>query len=173
MRWPLAALVVASAFASPQAGLATSPVAGPADIVTMIYRIAAGPKGDYQSCDVQDQTACTLEGPRIRALLTHSLGALLDDMNKRSEAANAPILDFDPITASQDPFVDRLSIKGAAPKGDDASVMVRFYYAKGPKASHVDLLYAMKREDGAWRVDDILDEGKDGWDLRKIAASEP
>ena len=145
----------------------------PADVVKQIYHIAAGPKGDYQSCDVQDQTACTLEGPRIRALLTHSLAALLDDMNKRSEAANAPILDFDPITASQDPFVDRLSIKSAATKGDDARVMVRFFYAKGPKAERVDLIYAMKREDGAWRVDDIVNQGKDPWDLRTIAASEP
>jgi len=168
-----AALAVVLALAAPQAARATSPVMAPADVVTQIYHIAAGPKGDYQSCDVKDQTACTLGGPRIDALLTHSLKALLDDMDKRSQAANAPILDFDPITASQDPFVDRLSIKAGPIDGDDAQVLVRFFTAKGAKAPRTDLTYVMKREEGAWRVDDILAEGKDGWDLRKVAASDP
>src|SRR5579863_1207265 len=106
----------------------------PVDVVKQIYHIAAGPKGDYQSCDVDDGAACTLDGPRIHALLTRSLVALLDDMNKRSEAANVPILDFDPISDSQDPSIDRLSIVGAPPKGDDARVAVKFYFEKGPKA---------------------------------------
>jgi len=173
MKKSLAALALTLFIAWPQAGFSAGADMGPADVVTRIYHIAAGPKGDYQHCDVKDEAACTLGGPRIDALLTHSLNALLDDMDKRSQAANAPILDFDPITASQDPFVDRLTIKAGPITGDDARVMVGFFTAKGPKAPRTDLVYVMKREDGAWRVDNILDEAKDGWDLRKVAASDP
>ena len=173
MKTWIAAVALALAAASPNAGFSAGADMGPADVVTRIYHIAAGPKGDYQHCDMKDESACTLGGARIDALLTHSLNALLDDMDKRSQAANAPILDFDPITASQDPFVDRLTIKAGPIAGDDARVLVGFYTAKGAKAPHTDLVYLMKREDGAWRVDDILAEGKDGWDLRKVAAMDP
>ena len=141
---------------------------GPADVVKQVYRIAAGPKGDYQSCDKHPDSECGLDGPRIRALLTRSLAALLADLSARSEKSNSTILDFDPISESQDPFIDRLTIK-AGPKPDDG-VAVRFYSAKGAKAPRHDLRYVMKLEDGAWRIDDIVGEGKDGWDLRKIAA---
>jgi Protein of unknown function (DUF3828) len=169
MRRLLPALALLALAAPANAGDAP----GPADVVKQIYHIAAGPKGDYQSCDVGDGAACGLDGPRIHALLTRSLAALLDDMNKRSEAANSPILDFDPISDSQDPSIDRLSIVAAPPKGDEARVAVSFYFEKGAKAPHTALGYLMKREDGAWRVDDIVKDGKDGWDLRKIAASVP
>ena len=165
MRAALALPAFVLALASAQATAAP----GPADVVKQIYRIAAGPKGDYQSCDKAPESECSLDGARIRALLTRSLAALLADMNARSEKINEPILDFDPISDSQDPFIDRLDIK-AGPKADDG-VAVRFYSAKGAKAPRHDLRYLMKLEDGAWRVDDIVGEGKDGWDLRKIAAS--
>ncbi len=167
------ALFAALAFVLPASPGAAGDAPGPVEAVKQIYHIAAGPKGDYQSCDVDDQIACTLDGPRIRALLTHSLAAALDAMNKRSEAADAPILDFDPISDSQDPSIDRLSITGGAPKGDDARVAVEFFFEKGPKAPRTELGYVLKREDGGWRVDDIVKDGKDGWDLRKIAASQP
>jgi hypothetical protein len=127
--------------------------ASPTDVVTSIYRLYAGPKGDYQNGSLEDK--------RIVVYLTKSLRAALKAMDARSKKLNEPILDFDPVTDSQDPMVEKLSI---APAGE--SVVAATFYSGETK--HV-VRFAMVKEDGAWRVDDIAgDEGDDKWDLREI-----
>ena len=127
--------------------------AAPADIVAEIYRIYAGPKGEYQSGSIEDK--------RVAALFTKSLRAALKAMDARSKKINEPILDFDPVTDSQDPMVERLSI---APESD--SVVAASFYSGDVK--HV-VRYVFAREDGAWRIDDIAGgAGDDKWDLREI-----
>jgi pectin methylesterase-like acyl-CoA thioesterase len=127
--------------------------AAPADIVAEIYRIYAGPKGEYQSGSIEDK--------RVAAFFTKSLRAALKAMDARSKKINEPILDFDPVTDSQDPMVERLSI---APESD--SVVAASFYSGDVK--HV-VRYVFAREDGAWRIDDIAGgAGDDKWDLREI-----
>jgi hypothetical protein len=127
--------------------------AAPADIVASIYRLYAGPKGDYQSGSIEDK--------RVAAFFTRSLRAALKAMDARSRKLNEPILDFDPITDSQDPLVERLSV---APESDNAAAAT-FYSGE---AKHV-VRYVFVREDGAWRIDDIAGgAGDDKWDLREI-----
>ncbi len=141
-------LAGASLLASP----ALAADAAPADIVATIYRIYAGPKGDYSQGSIEDK--------RVAAAFTASLRKALAAMNVRSQKLNEPILDFDPVTDSQDPMVERLSI---APESD--SVVAATFFSGDVK--HV-VRYVFVRENGAWKIDDIASEGADKWDLRAI-----
>jgi hypothetical protein len=143
-------LVLAGASLLSPAALAAQ--AAPADIVASIYRIYAGPKGDYQDGNIEDK--------RVSVFFTKSLRAALKAMDARSKKLDEPILDFDPVTDSQDPMVERLSI---AP-GSEGVVEATFYSGD---VKHV-VRYVFEREDGAWKVDDIAGEGADKWDLRDI-----
>src|SRR5579863_9400760 len=125
----------------------------PADVVTAIYQIYAGPKGDYQSGNLDDK--------RVAAYLSKSLRAALKAMDARSKRLNEPILDFDPVTDSQDPQVEKLSIAGEG----DAAAVATFYSGDVKHA----VRYSLVREGGAWKVDDISGgAGDDKWDLRDI-----
>lgn len=125
----------------------------PADIVTTIYRVYAGPKGDYSRGSIEDT--------RVAATFAASLRKALAAMDARSKRLNEPILDFDPVTDSQDPMVERLSI---APESE--SVVAATFFSGDVK--HV-VRYVFKRENGAWKIDDISGGAGDGkWDLREI-----
>ncbi len=125
----------------------------PADVVALIYRVYAGPKGDYSKGSIEDK--------RVAATFTASLRKALAAMNARSKALNEPILDFDPVTDSQDPMVERLSI---APESE--RVVAATFFSGDVK--HV-VRYVLVREGGGWRIDDISGgAGDDKWDLREI-----
>ncbi len=152
MRWSTMVLLVAAAAAVPSA----APAAGessPADVTTAIYRIYAGPKGDYQTGNLDDK--------RVAVYLSKSLRAALKAMDARSKKLNEPILDFDPVTDSQDPEVEKLTI---APEGDAAATATFF----SGDVKHV-VRYSFVREDGGWKVDDISGgAGDETFDLRDI-----
>ena len=125
------------------------------DVVTGIYRIYASPKGDYQAGSIEDK--------RIAVLFTISLRKALAAVNGRSRKVNEPILDFDPVTDSQDPQVERLSIAAES----DSVVAATFFSGA---AKHV-VKYDFKSEGGALKIDDISGgSGADAWDLRRIIA---
>jgi hypothetical protein len=125
----------------------------PLGVVTALYRIYAGPKGDYATGNFSD--------PRVEALFTRSLRSAMTAMYVRSRKDNEPILDFDPVTDSQDPQVDKLTIAADGEAGATAS----FSAGDSQRLVH----YRLKREDGAWKVDDIAGgSGDDKWDLRDI-----
>jgi hypothetical protein len=139
--------------ALPRSAVATEP--SPTDVVTGIYRIYAGPKGDYQAGSIEDK--------RIAVLFTTSLRKALAAMNARSRKSNEPILDFDPVTDSQDPRVERLSIAAEC----DSVVAATFFSGA---VKHV-VKYDFKPEGGALKIDDISGgSGADAWDLRRIIA---
>src|SRR6202453_2526190 len=108
----------------------------PTDVVTAIYRIYAGPKGDYQAGSIEDK--------RISAYFTASLRNALAAMNARSRKTNEPILDFDPVTDSQDPQVERLSV---AAESENAAA-VTFFSGEG---KHI-VRYVFKPENGASKI---------------------
>ena len=152
MRRSTIALLLAAAAAIPTA----APAAGessPADVTTAIYHIYAGPKGDYQTGNLDDK--------RVVVYLSKSLRAALKAMDARSKKLNEPILDFDPVTDSQDPQVEKLTI---APEGDAAAVAP---FSSGD-VKHL-VRYSFGREGDAWKVDDISGgAGGDTWDLRDV-----
>ncbi len=143
-------LILADASLLSPAALAAE--AAPVDVVTSIYRLYAGPKGDYQNGSIDDK--------RVSAFFTKSLRAALKAMDARSKKLDEPILDFDPVTDSQDPMVQRLSI---APQSEGV-VEATFYSGE---VKHV-VRYVFAKEDGAWKIDDIAGQGDDKWDLRDI-----
>ena len=152
MRLSTMTVWAAIAVAVPSAGLAAGENS-PADVTTAIYRIYAGPKGDYQSGNLDDK--------RVVVYLSKSLRAALKAMDARSKKLNEPILDFDPVTNSQDPQVDKLTI---AAEGDAAAAATFF----SGEVKHV-VRYSFVREGDAWKVDDISGgAGDDKWDLRDI-----
>jgi hypothetical protein len=71
----------------------------PRDIVAEIYRISAGQDGKYQGPSAFDD-----EGVRTRYFSKPLLAAIVR-MEKLSKEKDEPILDFDPVTNSQDPDV--------------------------------------------------------------------
>jgi hypothetical protein len=144
--------LAAAAVVAPSAALAAGE-SSPADVTTAIYRIYAGPKGDYQTGNLDDK--------RVAAYLSRSLRAALKAMDARSKKLNEPILDFDPVTDSQDPQVEKLAI---APEGDAAAIAT-FYSGE---VKHV-VRYSFVREGEAWKVDDISGgAGDEKWDLRDV-----
>ena len=129
-----------------------SPVAA----VTAIYKIYAGPKGDYQTGSIDDK--------RVQAFLTSSLRKALADMEARSRKINEPILDFDPVTDSQDPTVKQLEITA------ESDTVVAASFNNGGTVRDV-VRYYFKQEGGAWKVDDMRGGSGDAtWDLRVIIA---
>ena len=145
-------VLVAAAAAVPTASRAAGESA-PVDVAAAIYRIYAGPKGDYQNGNLDDK--------RVAVYLSKSLRAALKAMDARSKKLNEPILDFDPVTDSQDPQVEKLTI---AAEGDAAAIAT--FYSGDVK--HV-IRYSFVREDGAWKVDDIAGgAGDETFDLRDI-----
>ena len=152
MRLSTMVVLVAAAAAVPTAARAAGE-RSPADVTTAIYRIYAGPKGDYQTGNLDDK--------RVAVYLSKSLRAALKAMDARSKKLNEPILDFDPVTDSQDPMVERLSIAS-----ESESVVAATFFSGDVK--HV-VRYVFKRENGALGIDDISGgEGDGKWDLREI-----
>jgi hypothetical protein len=150
-RRPFLFLLLAAAF--PWSAAAAGP--SPTDVVTAIYRIYAGPKGDYQAGSIEDK--------RISAYFTASLRNALAAMNARSRKTNEPILDFDPVTDSQDPQVERLSIAA-----ESENVVAATFFSGEVK--HL-VRYVFKSESGPLKIDDISGgSGADAWDLRRIIA---
>ena len=67
----------------------------PVDVVTAIYKIYAGPKGDYQAGSLDDK--------RVVAYFSASLRQAVADMFAREDKTHEAILDFDPVTDSAGP----------------------------------------------------------------------
>jgi Protein of unknown function (DUF3828) len=146
------------------AGLAAAPAIAeeqsPKDLVAQIYRISAGPKGDYHA-------PSGFEDKQIRKHFTKSLLAAQKAMDQRSKKLNEPILDFDPVTNSQDPSVLHLSIDVESADAANTIVAASFDGESDPKRNLVRYIFV--REDGAWRLDDMRGEaGDDKWNLRDV-----
>jgi hypothetical protein len=136
--------------------------ATPSAVVAAIYRTAAGVGGDYS------HSISVIADPRSRAqYLSERLQRELKEMDSRTPAGDAPDLDFDPITSSQDPDVRGLRIATEAEGVRTATVRAEFHRG-GAKGKPIVLLYSLTRENGGWRVDDIAEQGKDGWRLSAI-----
>lgn len=134
----------------------------PVEIVTEIYRVAAGADGKYDGPSAVDDEA-------LRKLyLSKSLVAALVAMEKR--AKDGPILDFDPISNSQDPSVKNLSITQESKTDAKAVVAAKFFSFEEKEPSIVR--YDFIKVGADWKIDDV--EGQRGgdktpaWSLRKI-----
>jgi hypothetical protein len=139
-----------------------SPKASPAALVAAIYRTASGIGGHYA------HSISIVVDPRARAhYLSERLQGELKAMDARTPAGDIPDLDFDPVTAGQDPDVRALTIAPERESAGQAAVRVQFHRA-GEANKPIVLRYTLTRESGGWRVDDIAEMGKSGWRLSAI-----
>lgn len=134
----------------------------PVQIVTTIYKVSAGKNGKYEGVSaIQDK--------RIRSrYFSAKLASLFDRAQKEERRSGDAIIDFDPVTNSQDPSVIDLSI--ASEKEDDKSaIVVAKFRTLLVGAEAMTVRYDFIREKGGWRLDDIRGTvDKDTWSFRHI-----
>ncbi|MDF2116720.1 hypothetical protein PY365_14130 [Roseiarcaceae bacterium H3SJ34-1] len=135
----------------------------PVQIVTLIYKQSAGKSGKY---DVP--SAFSSRAIRSR----YFSKAFLGDVNRAealSKKLDEPILDFDPVTNSQEPSVNKLQITSESEDDNAAVVAATFYSFEDPKPMVVRYLFI--REGSGWRLDDMTGaHDADKWELRKMLA---
>lgn len=137
----------------------------PGDFVAEVYRAAAGPGGKYD-----DGTSVFFDSAARRRFLSKKLQTALRAMAKRTPKGDVPDLDFDPVCACNDPSVEDLKITTQSSSATDAVVMVDF--AAHDEKDRIVLRYLLVKEDGAWKIDDVISEGKDKWQVSKIIAGQ-
>ena len=139
---------------------ATAEERSPRDQVVEIYRVAAGPKGDYLSPSPFDDR-------RVRKHFTKSLLNAENAVDLRSKKLTEPILDFDPVSNSQEPSVRNLSIAVESADAAKAVVAATFDREGRPLRNVVRCIFV--REGRGWKLDDMRgEEGEDKWDLREL-----
>lgn len=107
------------------------------------------------------------QGLEDQAPWTPSMRDALVAMMARSQAANEPLLDFDPLIGAQDYQLSGLSVvTESIVAGSHATVRAHFTNA----GRETDIFYDMLWQESGWRVDNI--RGGD-WDLRQIATQAP
>ena len=153
----LAAAVTFLASALPASAAGDLPV----DIVTKIYKLSAGKKGDYSGASAFGDKAIRSE------YFSKSLLAAIVKMEKKSARTNEPILDFDPVTSSQDPSVKRLKIEAENATADQATIAATFFSFDEKTPSVVRYKFIM--EGDSWKLDEMTGgHDKDIWSLRDI-----
>ena len=102
---------------------------------------------------------------RDQAPWSGELWSQLEAMNQRSEAANEPILDFDPLIGAQDYQLSDLNVTTESIVPQSHAVVRASFNNLG---QHTEIVYDMVWSNDSWRVDNVRG---DGWDLRQIAAA--
>lgn len=99
-----------------------------------------------------------------------TLKQLWDAMAARSQAANEPIIDFDPYINAQDFELSELIISDPVVDGDRAVVAVSFRNF----GELQDLRYTLVRRAEGWKIDDIESLGEDyPWRFSELLAADP
>jgi hypothetical protein len=157
----LSFILLASASGIDRAAPAPAAGSDPGDVVSAIYKAAAGPGGKYD-----DGNSVFFDSAARKRFLSKNLQAELRAMEKRTPKGDEPDLDFDPVCACNDPSVEDLKITTDSQTDAQAAVIVTFraHDEKEP----IVLRYPLVKENGAWKVDDVISTGKDKWQVSKI-----
>lgn len=158
----LAALLALAACAQP-APEAPPPVAeaaipSPEEVIRPLYDRYLNPT---------DPAVTTYPALPDQAPWSADLRAKIIDMMARSNAANEPILNFDPFVNAQDGDTANLNVTtDAVAENSHAVVRAAFTQTGSPD----EVLYDLIWEGGAWRIDNMRHAQ---WDLRQIVTSGP
>lgn len=141
----------------------------PEAFVAAIYaRVTAG-DGTAGGADITGREA------RARSF-TRSLVSVWNAADDKAEKdGDIGPVEFDVLTDSQDPEVRRTTVDIVAKKPDSAVIRVSLYPRKqarpGERPASV-LDFVLKREDGAWRIDDVKRVSRsEPWSLRGLLAT--
>src|SRR5271169_4576650 len=121
----------------------------PVAIINAIYARAAKGKGDGGGTFIIENKAAKTK------YLSKSLNELWAKADARTLKGDAPPVDFDPVTNSQDPDVKSFKVVAEKLEADQAVIaatiaghLLRF------KVSDNTVRYEFVREDGKWKIDD-------------------
>ncbi len=128
-------------------------------VIAEMYRIF-GPEG---------KVSIVFDDAMRRRFLSRRLRAALAAMEKRTPQGDAPDLDFDPISNSNDPSVHDLHVRTETETGSRAAVIADFQSHQD--AQRVVLRYELVKENG-WKIDNIVASGKNAWDLDRIVSGQ-
>lgn len=104
------------------------------------------------------------------ALFSPTLKQFWDEMAVRAEAAEMPIIDFDPFTNAQDYQISDLAVADPAVSGDQATVVVSFLNFSEPQ----EVRFSLVRGADGWKIDDIESlAGAFTWRLSELLAADP
>jgi hypothetical protein len=105
----------------------------------------------------------------LTELFSPTLRQLWESMAARSQAADMPIIDFDPLVNGQDFELAELVIADPAVVGDTATVAVSFLNFGDPQ----ELRFTLVRRAEGWKIDDIEAFGEYAWRLSELLAADP
>jgi hypothetical protein len=144
------------------AAFAEAPASDPRAIVEEIYKISAGAKGDYTGPSAFNDL-------RVRKrYFSKPLGNAVRKMERKSAKTNEPILDFDPITDSQEPSVRNLKIDVQTRTDQQTTIEASFTSFEDGKRRSV--LYDFVKLGKDWKLENIHGgQGDEKWSLREIA----
>jgi hypothetical protein len=137
----------------------------PSDVVAAIYKAAAGPGGKYD-----DGASIFFDPGSRKRFLSKNLQVELKAMEKRTPKGDEPDLDFDPVCACNDPSVLDLKVTTESQTDNQAVVVANFQ--SHDEKDRIMLRYLLVKENGAWKVDDIISTGKDKWQVSKIVTGQ-
>jgi hypothetical protein len=101
---------------------------------------------------------------------TPTLRQLWDDMEQRSEAADMPILDFDPFINGQDFELSDLVVADPLIEGDAATVVATFLNFGTPQ----EMRFTLERRADGWKIDDLESVSEEyAYRLSEILAADP
>jgi len=126
-------------------------------VIAEIYRMVSGP----------NPISIVMDAAMRKKFCSRRLQDALRAMEKRTPEGDAPDLDFDPITNSNDPNVNDLRLKTES-ETPTRAVVIADFRSHQDKARTV-LRYALVRE-GGWKIDNIIASGKNEWNLIRIVA---
>jgi hypothetical protein len=125
----------------------------PTDIVGEIYRLELGPKGDMSTKPLYSFT-----DPQIQRHMSRDFQKLVARMNADQSKTNEAILDWDPISDGNGAVPLGVKIEETASSAAKAKVVAKFHNAGGERKA---VTYRFVRENGAWKIDDIVDKAED------------
>lgn len=101
---------------------------------------------------------------REQAPWSADMGARIDAMIARAQAAEEPVVDFDPIINAQDYQLTALAVTTDGVV-ENSHAVVRAHFSN--MGHEEEILYDMVWEGGAWKVDNLRQAN---WDLRQVLA---
>lgn len=131
----------------------------PRDLVAALYRLAAAeakkakPLSPFYDARAREK------------YFTKSFDLLVTTSETKAAHDNASALDFDPISASQDAELQKVTLKTDLLELNKAVVSATFLNHKLPTV----VTYDFVKEDGSWKINDIKGTTeKEAWSVRKI-----
>ena len=146
---------------SPVAKSASAPVGveEPRDLVAALYRLAAAEAKKAKPLSPFDD-------PKAREkYFSKGFDLLVTAAETKAAHDSAAALDFDPISASQDAELQKVTLKTDLLELNKAVVTATFLNHKLPTI----VTYDFVKEDGGWKINDIKGTTeKEAWSVRKI-----